>query len=95
MGVLTDPPVEAMGPEKYSQVENRGNHWKKFSRQVQCAPLTPVGHPQAGTLNLAIRGYPSPLWIALGGGVDTCLVYPHPTTHLEFLLNHPLQRKAS
>ena len=29
------------------------------------------------------------------GGVDTCLVHPHPPTHLYLLLRHPLPRKAS
>ena len=29
------------------------------------------------------------------GGVDTCLVYPQPSTRLDFLLHHPLPRKAS
>ena len=43
-----------------------------------------------------IRGNP---WQNFGhlvlGGVDTCLIHPHPPTHLEFLLHHPLSHKYS
>ena len=28
-------------------------------------------------------------------GVNTCLIYPHPTTHLDLLLHHLIPQKAS
>ena len=34
-------------------------------------------------------------WSPGTGGVETCLIHPHPLNHLNFIFRHPLPRKDS
>ena len=85
--------MEAIGPEKIAQVENRGYHLEKFWSPGAVHPTAPIRAPALWDSQFGQHGIPVPM-LALNGDTHTRLFHPHPPTQLDLLLHHPLPRKA-
>ena len=91
--MIGDLSERATGPTNLENLENRGEPPAKFWSRGEVRPPAPSQAPAFRDSQFGQQGIPVPFWIAMGG-VDTCIVYLHPPTRLDLLVDHPLPRKA-